>query len=102
MMNLKSIHFKSFSDEPVVLELSKKGPISITAADFKKNSNIEIMNPDAHIITLDKSADLYMGSDCRKRSEDFARLMLVEMKGTKLVGLQLMPFFHLSNGLQCR
>jgi len=60
MMNLKDIHFKSFSDEPVVLELSKKGPSIVTAADFKKNSNIEIINPEAPIITLDKSANLEM------------------------------------------
>jgi len=60
MMNLKSIHFRSFSDEPVVLELSKKGPADVTAKDIKANSNIEIINPDAHIITLDKNADLYM------------------------------------------
>lgn len=60
MMNLKSIHFKSFSDEPVVLELSKKGPAEVTAKDFKANSNVEIMNPEVHIITLDKSADLYL------------------------------------------
>lgn len=60
MMNLKSIHFKSFSDEPVTLELSKKGPSIVTAKDFKANSNIEITNPDTHIITLDKNADFYL------------------------------------------
>jgi len=60
MMNLKSVNFKSFSDEPVTLELSKKGPAEVTAKDFKANSNIEIINPDAHIITLDKNADFYM------------------------------------------
>ena len=60
MMNLKGVHFKSFSDEPVVLELSKKGPSTVTAADFKKNSNIEIINPSAPIVTLDKSANLEM------------------------------------------
>ena len=60
MMNLKTIQFKSFSDEPVVLELSKKGPADVTAKDFKSNSNIEIINPDTHVITLDKNADFYM------------------------------------------
>ncbi|MEI8143668.1 MAG: DNA-directed RNA polymerase subunit alpha [Candidatus Berkelbacteria bacterium] len=60
MMNLKNIHFKSFSEEPVTIELSKKGPGEVTAADFKKNSNIEISNPDQHIITLDAKADLNM------------------------------------------
>ena len=57
MMNLKGICFKSFSEEPVILELSKKGPAVVTAKDFKANSNIEIANPDAHIVTLDKSAN---------------------------------------------
>jgi DNA-directed RNA polymerase subunit alpha len=60
MMNLKNVYFKSHSDEPVVLEISKKGPAEVTAKDFKANSNVEIMNPDAPIITLDKSADFYM------------------------------------------
>jgi DNA-directed RNA polymerase subunit alpha len=57
MMNLKNVNFKSFSDEPVVLELSKKGPSQVTAKDFKANSKVEIMNPSVHLITLDKSAD---------------------------------------------
>lgn len=60
MMNLKSVYFRSFSDEPVVLELSKKGPAVVTAKDFKANSSVEVMNPDAHIVTLDKNADFYM------------------------------------------
>ncbi len=57
MMNLKSIYFRSFSDEPVILELSKKGPAEVTAKDIKSTSNVEVINPDAHIVTLDKSAD---------------------------------------------
>lgn len=60
MMNLKDIHFHSHSDEPVTLELSKKGPAEITGKDFKANSKVEIVNKDAHIVTLDKSADFYM------------------------------------------
>ena len=60
MMNLKTVYLKSFSEEPVVLEISKKGPAEVTAKDIKANSNIEIANPDAHIVTLDKGADLYM------------------------------------------
>lgn len=60
MMNLKEIHIKSYSEEPVVLEISKKGPAEVTAKDFRPNSSVEIANPDAHIITLDKGADFYM------------------------------------------
>jgi len=60
MMNLKAINFRSFSEEPVTLELSKKGPAEVTAKDIKSSSNVEIINPDAHIVTLDKSADFNM------------------------------------------
>lgn len=60
MMNLKEINFKSFSDEPVILELTKKGPASVMAADFKANSQVEIVNPDALIITLDNKASFDM------------------------------------------
>lgn len=60
MMNLKSVYFKSFSDEPVALVLSKKGSAEVYAKDFKANSNIEIANPDQYILTLDKNADLDM------------------------------------------
>lgn len=60
MMNLKSVNFKSFSDEPVVVEISKKGPGQVTAADFRANSNIEVLNPEQHLITLDSKADFNM------------------------------------------
>lgn len=60
MINLKNVHFKSFSDEPVVIELSKKGPGEVTAADFKPNSNIEISNPEQHIVSLDNKANFRM------------------------------------------
>ncbi len=60
MMNVKSINFKSFSDEPIVLELVKKGPGEVKAGDFKPNSNIEITNPDQHLLSLDNKADFRM------------------------------------------
>jgi len=60
MMNLKSVNFKSHSDEPVTLELNKKGPGEVTAADFKSNSNIEISNPGQHLLSLDNKANFHM------------------------------------------
>ncbi|MEG0915371.1 MAG: DNA-directed RNA polymerase subunit alpha C-terminal domain-containing protein, partial [Christensenellaceae bacterium] len=40
--------------------ISAKGPKDVTAADIETDSEVEIINPDLHIATLDKSADLYM------------------------------------------
>jgi len=57
IMNLRKINFKSYSDEPVTIELAAKGPKIITAKDFKLPSSVEILNPEEYIATLDKSAD---------------------------------------------
>jgi len=57
IMNLRKIVFKSFSDEPITIEINEKGPKTISASDFKLKSGIEILNPEQHIATLDKSAN---------------------------------------------
>lgn len=54
ILNLKKLRFRVFSDEPqfLVLTASKKG--EITAADIKTSADVEIVNPDQIIATLDK------------------------------------------------
>ena len=52
ILNLKQVAVRCFSDEPVILSLSKKGKGDITAADFEKNSDVEIVNPDLKIMTV--------------------------------------------------
>jgi len=59
ILNLKSLRLKCFSEEPVKLMLSVKGEKVVTAADFTKNADVEIHNPDLAIATLtDKNASL--------------------------------------------
>lgn len=61
ILHVKALRFKVFSDEPVELELSKKGEGVVTAADFKSNAQVEIVNPESVLATLtDKSAELNM------------------------------------------
>jgi DNA-directed RNA polymerase subunit alpha len=61
ILNLKAIRLKSFSDQPVKLTLSVKGEKEVTAADFSKNADVEIVTPKAPIATItDKSASLEM------------------------------------------
>ncbi|MFH0780242.1 MAG: DNA-directed RNA polymerase subunit alpha [Parcubacteria group bacterium] len=60
-LNLKKLRMKVFSKEPVKLTLQAKGEKDVTAADFEKNSDVEIFNKDLHICTLtDKKANLEM------------------------------------------
>lgn len=60
ILNIKALRVKSFSDEPVVLKLSVKGPKKVTASDITKNSQIEIADPKHHIATLEKGGKIDM------------------------------------------
>lgn len=66
LLNLKSLRLRLMTDEPVMLILDKKGPGKVTAADFKKNPDVEIMNPELLIATLDKKGRLSLEITCEK------------------------------------
>lgn len=52
-LNLKGICFKVHSDEPVELRLEKKGAGVVTAADIQGNADVEVVNPEQVIATID-------------------------------------------------
>lgn len=52
MLNLKQLVVKLYSQEPITLSLTKKGPGAVTAGDFDKNSDVEIINTDLVIANL--------------------------------------------------
>jgi DNA-directed RNA polymerase subunit alpha len=55
ILNLKDIVLVSHSEEPVTLRLDVRGPADITAKDIQLTSDIEILNEDLHLATLNKS-----------------------------------------------
>lgn len=61
ILNLKGLRLKSHSEEPVKMILKKSGKGPVTAADFDKNADVEIINTDLHIATItDEKADFEM------------------------------------------
>ena len=58
VLNLKQIPFKLHGEGPKTLYLEKNGPGVVTAADFEQDSEIEILDPSAHIATLSKEGSL--------------------------------------------
>jgi len=58
VLNLKQIPFKLHVEGPKTLYLEKNGPGVVTAADFEADSDIEILDPSAHIATLSKEGSL--------------------------------------------
>jgi DNA-directed RNA polymerase subunit alpha len=60
MMNLKSVRFRVFADEPQTLRISKKGKGPVTAGDIAANSNVEIVNPEHLIATIDDDKSAFV------------------------------------------
>lgn len=59
ILNFKQVRMKLLSKKPNPIVISLSGDYEFTAAEIQKNSNeIEILNPDLHIATLNKNAKL--------------------------------------------
>ena len=53
MLNLKGVNLICHSDEPVEVSIVKKGAGTVTAADIKTTADVEVINPDHVICTID-------------------------------------------------
>ncbi len=60
ILNIKNIAAIMYSDEPVMLKIEAEGPGEITAGDITTGSEVEILNKELHIATLEDDAKLYM------------------------------------------
>jgi DNA-directed RNA polymerase subunit alpha len=58
ILNLKDVVLTSTSDEPVIVRLDVRGAAEVTAGDIKVPSEIEILNTDLHIATLNAKGRL--------------------------------------------
>ena len=60
VLNLKSLVAVLHCDGPKLVTIDAKGPCILKAGDIKCNSEVEILNPDLHIATLNNEAKLHM------------------------------------------
>ena len=58
ILNLKDIVVVSYSDEPVTVRLDVRGPADVTAGSIQTTSDVEILNPELHLATLNKTGRL--------------------------------------------
>jgi len=56
ILNLKKIRFKSYSDAPVHLLLEAQGEGPVTAADIRATDQVEVINPEQRLATIDSSS----------------------------------------------
>ncbi|HLF99009.1 MAG TPA: DNA-directed RNA polymerase subunit alpha [Acidimicrobiia bacterium] len=79
ILNLKDLVLRSASDEPVVLRLDKRGPGDVVGRDIQTTADVEILNPDLLIASLNTKGHLavditveqgrgYLAADAARRS----------------------------------
>ena len=60
ILNLKSLACTMYCDGPKTVTIDAQGPCEVTAASIKVDDEVEIINPDLHIATLNEDAHLQM------------------------------------------
>ena len=58
ILNIKSVPLKLEGDEQKVMALKKKGPAEAKASDIEHDADVEILDKDIHIASLDKDGEL--------------------------------------------
>src|SRR5258708_22501227 len=58
ILNLKDLVLRCTSADPVTLRLDKRGPGDVTAGDIQTTSDVEILNPDLHIASVNAKGRL--------------------------------------------
>jgi DNA-directed RNA polymerase subunit alpha len=56
VLNVKKLRLRSFARHPVTLKLMKRGAGPVTAADITESADVEIVNPELVMLTLDSDA----------------------------------------------
>lgn len=56
ILNLKTVRFRQFDPNPIVVRIDKKGPGAVTGADIICSDKVHVINPDQHIATLGGSS----------------------------------------------
>jgi DNA-directed RNA polymerase subunit alpha len=79
ILNLKDLVLTCTSDEPVTLRLDVRGPADVSAGDIQTTADVEILNPQLHLATLNGKGRLaiditvergrgYVSADRNKKS----------------------------------
>jgi DNA-directed RNA polymerase subunit alpha len=58
ILNLKDIVLRCSAEEPVTLRLDARGPGDVTAGDIQPTADVEILNPELHLATVNAKGRL--------------------------------------------
>ncbi len=60
ILNIKELIVKLHSDEPKKVIIDALGPCEVTAGDIQPDAEVEVINPDLHIATVDEGGHLHI------------------------------------------
>ncbi len=60
ILNIKELRLKLFSEQPKTLYIDYEGEGEIKASDIKADSDVEVLNPDLHIATVNGTSRFFM------------------------------------------
>jgi DNA-directed RNA polymerase subunit alpha len=60
ILNIKTLALKMTGEGPKTIYIDAKGPGQVTAGDIRTEGDVEVINNDLHIATLDDDGRLYM------------------------------------------
>ncbi len=66
VLNVKKLRFRVFSEGTTTVSIKVKGPKVVTAADIETDANVEVLNDDCYIATVDNNATFEMELNVRK------------------------------------
>ncbi len=58
ILNLKDLVLRCESEEPVTLRVDKRGPGDVTAGDIQTTADVEVLNPELHLATVNQRGRL--------------------------------------------
>lgn len=81
ILNLKQMVLSYDGDQPKIIRLEKKGKGDLTAGDIDQDAEVEILNPDLHLCSMNDEGKMYMeltvergrgyvSADLKKKNDD--------------------------------
>jgi len=58
ILNIKDLVLRCSSDEPITLRLDARGPGDVTAGDIQTTADVEVLNPELHLATVNAKGRL--------------------------------------------
>ena len=65
ILNLKKVLLKTYTRQPMNITLRAKGPCVVKAGDFAADNNVQVLNPDLEICTLDVDGMLELEAEVK-------------------------------------